>query len=183
MADNEQQQEQQQPLINSKGWAIIYPLYMDKTKSIQQGRRIPKQFALDKPKASDIYICCKQLGLECVLENNKKHPRDQFTEGRVKVQFYDSNSKPKKVPLKQIECIAKNATENAEKKFVTKSMWACFDGIHFVESDLYIKIAALVPHIDYSKLSKDSKRDEKQKLKDAKKEEKKKAKKEDKKKK
>lgn len=32
-----------------KKWASIYPAYFDKTKSISEGRRLPKNLCVDKP--------------------------------------------------------------------------------------------------------------------------------------
>lgn len=59
---------EEQPAINTKGWTTIYPLYFDKSKSMKDGRRIPIQYAVERPTAAAIHLCCKQLQLDCVLE-------------------------------------------------------------------------------------------------------------------
>ncbi len=42
-----------------KKWMIIYPLYLDKSKSVSEGRRVPSSLAVDKPQAEEIAMVLK----------------------------------------------------------------------------------------------------------------------------
>ncbi len=38
----------------SKKWIVVYPLYLDKARSVSGGRRIPASLAVEKPQAEEI---------------------------------------------------------------------------------------------------------------------------------
>ena len=47
---------------------IIYPVYIDKSKSLDQGRRIAKEKCVDNPKAIEIADICAYLKIPYELE-------------------------------------------------------------------------------------------------------------------
>lgn len=76
--------------MDPKGFMVIYPSYLDSTKTLKQGRRIGKEHAVDTPTVSDISQALQQLGLRHVLQPHKGYSRDAYTlwdnPGRVKVE-------------------------------------------------------------------------------------------------
>ena len=76
-----------------KKYVKIYPVYIDKTLKLSEGRKIKQDICTENPKAKDIYRVCNEiLGLKCKLEN-KSHPRDWQKRGRVIVQIKDEQGK------------------------------------------------------------------------------------------
>lgn len=69
---------------------VIYPSYMDSTKTIKQGRRISHDHAVETPTVNDIGEALQSLQLRHVLEPNKGYSRDPTTMwdnlGRVRVE-------------------------------------------------------------------------------------------------
>ncbi|VDL68532.1 unnamed protein product [Nippostrongylus brasiliensis] len=79
------------PFSDEKRWVVIYPTYIDSKKSLQQGRRIPKELAVENPTSTEIHDVLSATGLNPVLERGKLHPREQDREpeklGRVRVML------------------------------------------------------------------------------------------------
>ena len=75
--------------MNPEQFCVIYPSYLDSTKTIQEGRRIPKHVAVDTPTVADISCALQRLGIRHVLQPYKGYSRDSTTlwenPGRVKV--------------------------------------------------------------------------------------------------
>lgn len=106
MSKNNQKKEQEQKkqevnvkkeekniiIESNKTFHVIYPCYIDKNLTMSQGRKIPKEKAVDKPTAKEIYDICIHLKLNCVLEKAKMHPKDVTNEGRVKVELKKDNN-------------------------------------------------------------------------------------------
>ena len=38
----------------AKKWIVVYPLYLDKARSVSDGRRVPAALAVEKPQAEEI---------------------------------------------------------------------------------------------------------------------------------
>ncbi|KAG2234250.1 signal recognition particle, SRP19 subunit [Thamnidium elegans] len=72
-----------------KDWVCVYPCYIDADKSVQDGRKISKEKAVNNPHAYHMSIACQKLGFSAVYEN-KRHPRDWANVGRVRVQMKNS---------------------------------------------------------------------------------------------
>ncbi|KAK5821041.1 SRP19 protein-domain-containing protein [Linnemannia elongata] len=69
----------------------LYPCYIDGTKTVAEGRRIPKEKACVKqPWAKDIVEALKELMLSQAFEPGKTHPRDWANRGRVRVLFKEN---------------------------------------------------------------------------------------------
>ncbi|KAG2427677.1 hypothetical protein HXX76_012326 [Chlamydomonas incerta] len=62
-------------------------------KSIADGRRIPKDLAVEEPSVFEMADCCKQLGLEAHPEG-KHYPRDWLPKGRLRVALKGADGKP-----------------------------------------------------------------------------------------
>ncbi|KAI7866123.1 signal recognition particle, SRP19 subunit [Spinellus fusiger] len=69
-----------------KDWVCVYPVYIDNSKSMTDGRKISKEKAVEKPHAYHMAIAAQSMGLPVVYEG-KKHPRDWANPGRIKVQL------------------------------------------------------------------------------------------------
>mmetsp|Transcript_20159 Transcript_20159/g.32517 ORF Transcript_20159/g.32517 Transcript_20159/m.32517 type:complete len:162 (-) Transcript_20159:159-644(-) len=124
--------------MNHDDFMVIYPSYLDASKSIKQGRRIGKEKAVDTPTLSDISQALQSLQLRHVLQPHKGYPRDTAclwdNPGRVKVErpkfsIMDENDDPastkRKLLLELAEAIPKlpsrqqrleKAREEAAKK-------------------------------------------------------------------
>ena len=73
----------------TKKWRCVYVTYFDATKSIKEGRRLPKEKCVDSPNIHLIAYAVELLKLRHVVERCRKHPRDYFGLGRLKVQMVD----------------------------------------------------------------------------------------------
>ena len=72
-----------------KDWETIYPAYINKNFSLKQGRRLAKEKAVDNPNIHEMAQCLALMKLKHCIEPNKKYPRDQLHQGRVRIQFTD----------------------------------------------------------------------------------------------
>lgn len=90
----------------SDRWPAIYPIYINKNRTRQQGRRIAKEDTVENPTFWEIRDVLKDCGLQIWIEN-KVHPRepDRFhplgpppmgnpNRGRIKYKLYDDDGKP-----------------------------------------------------------------------------------------
>eukprot|EP00525_Craspedostauros_australis_P000670 CAMPEP_0198111162 /NCGR_PEP_ID=MMETSP1442-20131203/3137_1 /TAXON_ID= /ORGANISM="Craspedostauros australis, Strain CCMP3328" /LENGTH=252 /DNA_ID=CAMNT_0043767495 /DNA_START=408 /DNA_END=1165 /DNA_ORIENTATION=+ len=77
--------------MNPEKFMVIYPSYLDATKTMKQGRRISKEDAVDTPTISDISQALQQLTMRHVIQPHKGYPRDTTVlwdnPGRVKVEL------------------------------------------------------------------------------------------------
>jgi signal recognition particle subunit SRP19 len=95
------QARQMRPKVpeGAKNWPAIYPIYLNKFRTRQQGRRIGKEEAVENPTFYEIKEILEHEGFRVFVEN-KVHPRepDRFFplgpppmgnphRGRVKYQF------------------------------------------------------------------------------------------------
>jgi signal recognition particle subunit SEC65 len=60
--------------------------YIDKSKSVKQGRRVSVCKAVDRPSLGEIVEALQLLGIPYVIEN-KAYPRDWLIRGRVRVNL------------------------------------------------------------------------------------------------
>ncbi|KAJ2802338.1 signal recognition particle subunit [Coemansia guatemalensis] len=70
-----------------KQWICLYPLYFDKSQSLDNGRRVPLSLAVDSPHSKQLSVAAKEAGFNVCYEPNKTHPADFFNPGRVRVQL------------------------------------------------------------------------------------------------
>ncbi|TBU02072.1 Srp19-like signal recognition particle protein [Hamiltosporidium tvaerminnensis] len=64
----------------------LYPVYIDATKTQQEGRKYNKTLCVDKPRFKEMSLAFKKLEIECIEEPEKKHPRSYFTNGRFQIK-------------------------------------------------------------------------------------------------
>jgi len=70
---------------------IIWPAYIDSSKSRSEGRRLPRDVAVDSPSAAEVANAAKQVGYEPEYEPEKQYPRSWWEGGgRVTVDTDDS---------------------------------------------------------------------------------------------
>lgn len=78
---------------------VIWPVYIDKTKTRNEGRRISKSLAIQNPSLIEIERAAKKLGLNPTVEKDKAYPKEWWeVSGRVLVD----KVKPKSLLLKDI---------------------------------------------------------------------------------
>lgn len=52
-----------------KKWTVIYPVYINSRKTVQEGRRIGKTEAVENPSVNEIAeVCARDFGLRCYIE-------------------------------------------------------------------------------------------------------------------
>lgn len=73
---------------------IIWPAYLDESKSRRAGRRVPEDLAIDDPTVDEIATAVGQVGYDAVIERDVAYPREPWTaSGRVRVKDADDSSK------------------------------------------------------------------------------------------
>ena len=78
---------------------VIWPVYIDKTKTRNEGRRISKSLAIQNPSLIEIEKAAKKLGLNPKVEKDKAYPKEWWeVSGRVLID----KVKPKSLLLKDI---------------------------------------------------------------------------------
>ncbi|KAF2874222.1 signal recognition particle, SRP19 subunit [Massariosphaeria phaeospora] len=68
-----------------KHYQCLYPLYFDKSRTRQEGRRVGAALAVENPLAREMADAAASLGLQPTLEPDKTHPRDWSNPGRIRV--------------------------------------------------------------------------------------------------
>lgn len=86
-------------MMKDKGKLVIWPAYIDQTKSRSNGRIISRKNAIKEPHLNEIKEAAKQLGLNPEVEPEKAYPKAWWeVSGRVLVD----DKGPKSVIAKQI---------------------------------------------------------------------------------
>lgn len=81
-------------------YLIFWPQYFDKNRTINQGRRLPKNLAIEKVSLDDIEKAVKTLGYEYKIENTSRYPKTWWDNpGRILI---DSKGKKKRKILFEI---------------------------------------------------------------------------------
>lgn len=96
--------------MDASQFHIIYPSYLDSTKTIAQGRRIGQEVAVEMPTVSDISQALQSLNIRHVLQPHKGYSRDIETlwENPGRVKFDASNCDSKRQLLKELAQIIPN---------------------------------------------------------------------------
>ncbi|KAF8822670.1 SRP19 protein [Cardiosporidium cionae] len=81
--DDIRQHPSSSTMAETRRWQIIYPNYIDASKTIPQGRRICKEIAVRNPYLADMKSICDHFHLPTVIEPEKAYPRDWLTKGRL----------------------------------------------------------------------------------------------------
>ncbi|CAG8502673.1 391_t:CDS:2 [Scutellospora calospora] len=119
-----------------KTWVCLYPVYFDSTKSHQEGRKVIRELAVPNPLAKDLAESVKTLGLSCVFEPRKTHPRNWANPGRVRVQLFNdqkipfnSNIPTRKELIKQVASVMSEIQKNNPQQFPPSHSPAVSSGI------------------------------------------------------
>ena len=74
-------------MLGLSSWSCVYPVFIDAKKSRQEGRKIPAAYAIENPSAIYMVTAAQKLGFDVGLEASKRHPRDPFNFGRLRIRF------------------------------------------------------------------------------------------------
>jgi signal recognition particle subunit SRP19 len=86
-------------MMKDKGKLVIWPVYLDQTKSRSSGRIISRKNAIKEPQLNEIKEAARKLGLNPEVEPEKAYPKAWWeVSGRVLVD----DKGPKSVIAKQI---------------------------------------------------------------------------------
>lgn len=92
MAEHQQHRGQPQLPADYKTWIAVYPIYINKEKTVKQGRRISKDLAVKNPVFPELVEGMRPTGLQLIGEPHKIHPRERSKErefwGRIRVQLF-----------------------------------------------------------------------------------------------
>ncbi len=72
---------------------VIWPAYLDATRSRHQGRRVASDLAVPDPTVDEIAQAVQQVGYDAVIEREKTYPREYEPRGRVIVKDADDATK------------------------------------------------------------------------------------------
>jgi signal recognition particle subunit SRP19 len=93
-------------MMRDKGKLVIWPVYLDQTKSRSRGRIISRKNSIKEPQLNEIKEAARQLGLNPEVEPQKAYPKSWWeVSGRVLVD----DKGPKSVIAKQIASTIKKA--------------------------------------------------------------------------
>jgi len=85
---------------------VVYPQYLDSTKSRKEGRRLSLKYAVSSPRIDEIVEAAESLGLNPVVEEDKKYPRNWWlSTGRVVVDKQGSKLNTLKLIAEKIRKI------------------------------------------------------------------------------
>ena len=62
--------------LQTDGFQVIYPSYLDSTKTVKQGRRLVQELAIPSPTCNDLSQALQQLQVRHVLQPYKGYSRD-----------------------------------------------------------------------------------------------------------
>ncbi|WP_435349376.1 signal recognition particle subunit SRP19 [Haloarchaeobius sp. HRN-SO-5] len=73
---------------------VIYPAYFDAALSRSNGRRVPKELAVEDPEVDEIAKAVQQVGYDAVVERDVSYARESHrVRGRVLVKNPEDDSK------------------------------------------------------------------------------------------
>lgn len=76
------------------GRIVIWPAYFDRNLTRKEGRRVPKDLAVDKPSLEKIYAVLKDLGLDPEMDPEARYPSRQWEyRGRILVKKIEKKQK------------------------------------------------------------------------------------------
>ena len=103
-----------QEQLKGSGWVSMYPSYVDKERSIKDGRRVKVECACtpglgilssigENPSTMDVMNACAKLGLDCLLEvvflvdvkmQPKRYPKAWWVFGRCRIRLHNADGSP-----------------------------------------------------------------------------------------
>ncbi len=65
---------------------VLWPAYFDAALTRSEGRRVPKELAVEEPTVDEIAEAVQQVGYDAVIERDKTYSREYEERGRVLVK-------------------------------------------------------------------------------------------------
>jgi len=115
-------------MLRKKRYYVLYPEYFDKRLSRREGRKVPRNKAVEECSLGKIAYACKHLNFEYTIEKDKKYSRNWWnSEGRILVSPNSAKNKTELIRrvaniarrLKRVEKKAKS-TKTKQKGRITK---------------------------------------------------------------
>jgi len=78
-------------------WMCIYPAYINSKKTLAEGRRIPKDKAVENPTHQEIRDVLLAAGMKVGVENklySREKSKELLYRGRIRVQLKSDDGKP-----------------------------------------------------------------------------------------
>ncbi|MCL9817549.1 signal recognition particle subunit SRP19 [Natronocalculus amylovorans] len=72
---------------------VIYPAYFDIELTRSEGRRVPKDLAVEEPTVDELAKAVQQVGYDATIERDMTYSREYEPRGRVLVNRSDDSSK------------------------------------------------------------------------------------------
>ena len=70
---------------------MIWPIYLDADKSLSEGRKISKEYAISEPRIKEIVKAAQKLKYKFYAEEDKSYPGEWYNKsGRIIVETDDS---------------------------------------------------------------------------------------------
>jgi signal recognition particle subunit SRP19 len=85
--------------MQKQGEIVLWPIYLDATKTRGDGRKIPKKLAIASPPLSIIEKALENLGFSHALVSEAAHPRSRWKKTGL---FLVKKVKPKNQILKDV---------------------------------------------------------------------------------
>ena len=76
-----------------RNWLILYPLYLDATRSIHDGRRVSLKHAYPHPNIRAMFHAAVLLHIPVIREVRKMHPKEFGKLGRLRVLLQDPETR------------------------------------------------------------------------------------------
>jgi len=79
--------------MQKKGKIILWPVYFDSTKTRAEGRKIPKNYAIQSPRIEELEKAVQRLGLQSQTVTNAAHSKEPWHKtGSLIVSKQDSKT-------------------------------------------------------------------------------------------
>jgi signal recognition particle subunit SRP19 len=99
-------------LMKDKGKLVIWPVYIDKTRSRSKGRIISRKSSVDEPTIQEIDRAARKLGMNPEVEADKAYPKSWWeSKGRVLID----NTAPKTALSRKIAATIKEMRSGQAK--------------------------------------------------------------------
>ena len=70
---------------------MIWPIYLDSEKSLNEGRKISKEYAIPEPRIKEVIKATQKLRYKYIAEEDKSYPGEWYNKsGRVIITSDDS---------------------------------------------------------------------------------------------
>ncbi len=99
-------------LMKDKGKLVIWPVYIDKTRSRSNGRIISRKSSVNEPTLQEIGLAAQKLGMAPEIEADKAYPKSWWeSKGRVLID----NTAPKTALARKIASTIKEMRSGQTK--------------------------------------------------------------------